>query len=75
MKSTGMVRKIDKLGRVVIPMELRRTMGIDEKDPLEIYVDGEKIVLQKYRPGCIFCGTITDGTISHSGKKYLSRLH
>ena len=54
MKSTGVVRKIDELGRIVIPIELRRTMGIDDKDSLEILIEGEKIVLQKYSPGCIF---------------------
>jgi AbrB family transcriptional regulator, transcriptional pleiotropic regulator of transition state genes len=56
MKSTGIVRKVDELGRVVIPIELRRTLQIDEKDALEIYVDGEKIILNKYEPACIFCG-------------------
>jgi len=56
MKSTGIVRKVDELGRVVIPIELRRTLQIAEKDPLEIYVDGEKIILKKYEPACIFCG-------------------
>ncbi len=56
MKSTGVVRKVDELGRIVIPIELRRTMGIEEKDALEIYVDNEKIILKKYEPACIFCG-------------------
>ncbi|MGI6614527.1 MAG: AbrB/MazE/SpoVT family DNA-binding domain-containing protein [Dethiobacteria bacterium] len=56
MKSTGIVRKVDELGRIVIPIELRRTLGIDVKDALEIYVDGEKIVLKKYEPACLFCG-------------------
>ena len=56
MKSTGIVRKVDELGRVVIPIELRRTLQIAEKDPLEIYVDGERIILKKYAPACIFCG-------------------
>lgn len=56
MKSTGIVRKVDELGRVVIPIELRRTLGIDEKDALEIYVDHEKIILKKYEPACVFCG-------------------
>ena len=56
MKSTGIVRKVDELGRVVIPIELRRTLGIAEKDALEIYVDGERIILKKYEPACIFCG-------------------
>lgn len=50
MKSTGILRKVDELGRVVIPIELRRTLGIEEKDALEIYVDGDKIVLKKYVP-------------------------
>ena len=56
MKSTGIVRKVDELGRVVIPIELRRTLNIEEKDSLEIYVDGEHIILKKYEPACIFCG-------------------
>jgi transcriptional pleiotropic regulator of transition state genes len=56
MKSTGIVRKVDELGRIVIPIELRRTLGIDIKDALEIYVDGERIMLKKYEPACIFCG-------------------
>jgi transcriptional pleiotropic regulator of transition state genes len=56
LKSTGVVRKVDELGRVVIPIELRRTLGIAEKDALEIYVDKEKIILKKYEPACIFCG-------------------
>jgi len=56
MKSTGIVRKVDELGRVVIPIELRRTFGIDVKDALEIFVDTDKIILKKYEPACIFCG-------------------
>ncbi|ARF67246.1 AbrB family transcriptional regulator [Paenibacillus larvae subsp. pulvifaciens] len=56
MKSTGIVRKLDELGRVVIPKELRTTLGIGEKDALEIYVDGERIMLKKYNPGCYLCG-------------------
>lgn len=56
MKSTGIVRKVDELGRVVIPIELRRTLDIEEKDSLEIYVDGDKIIFRKYEPACIFCG-------------------
>ena len=56
LKSTGIVRKVDELGRVVIPIELRRTLGIDIKDSLEIYVDSDKIILKKYEPACIFCG-------------------
>ncbi len=60
MKSTGIVRKVDELGRVVIPIELRRTLDIGEKDALEIYVDGDKIILRKYEPACIFCGNARD---------------
>ncbi|HHW70834.1 MAG TPA: AbrB/MazE/SpoVT family DNA-binding domain-containing protein [Clostridiales bacterium] len=60
MKSTGIVRKVDELGRVVIPIELRRTLGIEEKDALEIYVDGEHIILKKYEPACIFCEDARD---------------
>jgi AbrB family transcriptional regulator, transcriptional pleiotropic regulator of transition state genes len=60
MKSTGIVRRVDELGRVVIPIELRRTLEIAEKDALEIYVDGEQIILKKYQPACIFCGNAKD---------------
>lgn len=56
MKSTGIVRKVDELGRIVLPIELRRTLDIAEKDAMEIYVDGESIILKKYEPTCIFCG-------------------
>lgn len=62
IKSTGIVRKVDELGRVVIPIELRRTLGIDERDALEIYVDQEKIILKKYQPACIFCGNAEEVT-------------
>jgi len=60
MKSTGVVRRVDELGRIVIPVELRRTLNIGEKDALEIYVDGEHIILKKYEPACIFCGNARD---------------
>ncbi|AIG27635.1 AbrB/MazE/SpoVT family DNA-binding domain-containing protein [Brevibacillus sp. 7WMA2] len=56
MKSTGIVRKVDELGRIVLPIELRRTLNIEIKDPMEIYVDGERVILKKYLPSCIFCG-------------------
>lgn len=56
MKSTGIVRKVDKLGRIVLPSELRNTLNIKIKEPLEIYVSGDSIVLRKYLPCCIFCG-------------------
>ena len=60
MKSTGIVRKIDDLGRMVIPIELRKTMNINKKDPMEIFVDGDKIILSKYEPACIFCNSADD---------------
>ena len=60
MKSIGIVRKVDELGRIVLPIELRRTLDIAEKDPLEIYVDGSTIVLKKYRSSCIFCDCTKD---------------
>ncbi len=55
MKSTGVVRKLDNLGRIVIPIELRKTMGINIKDTLEVFTEGDQIILKKYQPGCIFC--------------------
>ena len=60
MKSTGVVRKIDELGRIVLPSELRRVFGINEGDELEISVDGERVILQKRQDLCTFCGG--DGT-------------
>lgn len=63
VKSTGIVRRVDELGRIVIPIELRRNMDIDEKDSLEIYVEDDHIILKKYSPACIFCsnaGGITE---------------
>ena len=62
MKSTGIVRKVDELGRVVIPIELRRTLDIEQKDALEIYVDSDKIILRKYEPACVFCGNADEVT-------------
>ena len=63
MKATGIVRKVDELGRIVLPIELRRTLDISEKDSLEIYTDGSSIVLKKYQPACIFCGEAKDATL------------
>lgn len=60
MKSTGIVRKVDELGRIVLPIELRRTLDIAEKDSLEIYTDGTSIVLKKYQPSCVFCDESKD---------------
>ena len=66
MKSTGIVRKVDELGRIVLPIEIRRTMNIDKCDAVEIFVDEEKIVLKKYQPACIFCGNTIHLTIYHN---------
>lgn len=63
MKSTGIVRKVDELGRIVIPIELRRNLSIDEKDSLEIYVEDDHIILKKYSPACSFCSNATDITV------------
>jgi len=71
LKATGVVRKVDELGRVVIPIELRRTMGIAEKDPLEIYVDGDQIILKRYEPACVFCGNASD--VQHFHGKMVCR--
>ncbi len=68
MKSTGMVRKIDELGRVVIPMEMRRNMGIEDGDSFEIFVEGDHIVLAKYAPLCLFCGS-GDDLVEFQNKK------
>lgn len=68
MKSTGIVRDVDQLGRVVLPIELRRTFGINVSDPLEIFVDGEHIILKKYQPACMFCDNSSD-IIEFKGKK------
>ena len=67
MKSTGIVRKVDELGRIVLPIELRRTLGIEEKDRIEIFVDGGSIILRKYQPACIFCDNAKD-IINYKGK-------
>lgn len=60
MKSTGVVRKLDNLGRIVIPIELRKTMDIAMKDTLEIFTEGDQIILKKYHPACIFCNDARD---------------
>ena len=67
MKSTGIVRKLDELGRVVIPIELRNQFHIIEKDPIEIFVDGSSIVLKKYEEHCIFCNA-SENLIEYKGK-------
>lgn len=67
MKSTGIVRKVDDLGRIVLPKELRKVLNIDERDPLEIFVDGSYIMLQKYEPSCIFCQSADEVSV-YKGK-------
>ena len=68
MKAIGIVRKVDELGRIVIPKELRRTLNIEEGDQLEIFVDGKEVILRKYEPGCVFCGNVKY-VVEFKGKK------
>lgn len=72
MKSTGIVRKVDELGRIVLPIELRRTLDISERDALEIYVDGSSIILKKYQPSCIFCDDAAN-IITYKGKNVCAK--
>ena len=65
MKSTGIVRKVDELGRIVLPIEMRRTLDIAERDALEIYVDGPSVILKKYAPSCVFCDSVENITLFH----------
>ncbi|MCI8444506.1 MAG: AbrB/MazE/SpoVT family DNA-binding domain-containing protein [Clostridia bacterium] len=67
MKSTGIIRRMDELGRVVIPIEIRNQFNIVEKDPIEIYVDGSSIILKKFEPNCIFCGN-TKNLLTYNDK-------
>ena len=67
MKSTGIVRPVDSLGRIVLPIELRRVMGIECKDSIEIFVSDQYIILKKYQPSCIFCNSMDD-IINYKGK-------
>ena len=67
MKSLGIVRKVDELGRIVLPIELRRKFDIEVKDSLEIYTEGDSIILKKYEPACIFCGGATS-VVNYNGK-------
>ena len=67
MKSTGIVRRIDELGRVVLPIELRRTLNLEVRDPVEIFIEGDAIVLRKYNAACLFCGATRD-LLAYRGK-------
>jgi AbrB family transcriptional regulator, transcriptional pleiotropic regulator of transition state genes len=71
MKATGIVRKVDELGRIVLPIELRRTLDIAEKDSIEIYVDESNIILKKYEPACIFCNN-SKNVENYKGKNICS---
>lgn len=71
MKSTGIVRKVDNLGRIVLPIEIRKVLDIKEKDSIEIFIDDDKIVLGKYQPSCIFCGNTGD-IVYFNGKRVCS---
>ncbi len=62
MKTTGIIRQLDTLGRIVLPIELRRTIGISPKDMIEIFVEGSSVILRKYEPDCLFCGGSRDLT-------------
>ncbi|HEY8424477.1 MAG TPA: AbrB/MazE/SpoVT family DNA-binding domain-containing protein [Limnochordales bacterium] len=64
MKATGYVRRVDHLGRVVMPKAIRRELGLAPGTPIAIAVDGEDIVLEKYRPRCVFCGQPTAETVA-----------
>lgn len=68
MKSIGIVRRVDELGRIVLPIELRRDMGVQEKDALEIFVEGECIILKKHEEGCVICRS-TKGLIEYKKHK------
>ena len=67
MKSTGIVRKVDELGRIVLPIEMRRTLDIAEKDTLEVYVEGDSIILRKYQDACVFFDSVRD-LVSYKGR-------
>jgi transcriptional pleiotropic regulator of transition state genes len=71
MKSTGVVRKVDELGRIVLPKPLREVMDINEKDSLEIFTDNNRIILQKYHPACEFCNNADN--VVYFGEKRICR--
>ena len=67
MRSTGIVRKVDELGRIVLPIELRRTLDIAERDELEIFLEDDRVILKKYEPSCIFCNSAR-GLVTYHGR-------
>ena len=68
MKSTGVVRKVDELGRLVLPIEIRKVLDIQQRDAIEIFTDEDKIILQKYQPACIFCSNV-ENIVYFNGKR------
>ena len=72
MKSTGIVRKVDELGRIVLPIEIRKVLDINVKDPVEIFTDDDKIILRKYSPSCVFCGN-ADDVVYFNNKRICTR--
>lgn len=64
MRATGMVRKIDDLGRMVVPKEIRENLGWEMNDSIEIFVDEDAVLLKKYRKGCFICGNVTDESVN-----------
>lgn len=72
MKSTGIVRKVDDLGRIVLPSSIRNNMDIKAEDAVEIFTEGDKIILQKYQPFCIFCNS-GDDVVYYKGKRICAK--
>jgi len=77
MKSTGIVRKVDELGRITLPIELRRSLSLDVKDPVEIFIDGDQIILKKYKPNmaCAVTGEVSDDNLVLLGGKLVLSLN
>lgn len=71
MKSTGVVRKVDELGRIVLPIEIRKTLDINQRDSVEIFTDGDSIILKKYQPACVFCNRV-DNVVYFKEKRVCS---
>lgn len=69
MKSTGIIRKLDELGRIVLPIEMRRSFNLAEKDAVEIYVEGDSIILRKHQPNCLICGE-SKNLVEYKGKLF-----
>lgn len=67
MKATGIVRKVDELGRIVVPIELRRSLGIGDRDAVEMFMETNSIIIRKHQPACVFCGS-TDDTLEYKQK-------